>query len=79
MPDASAAARVCTPNHITKHTRAQGKAFAGGEEPHLGDLAVFGCLRAIEGLDTHSEALRDQPDIAAWYERMMDVLNYGPM
>ncbi|CAM9598355.1 unnamed protein product [Choristocarpus tenellus] len=27
--------------------------FVGGQSPNLGDLCVFGCIKAIEGLDTH--------------------------
>jgi len=46
--------------------------LSGKSEPHLGDLAVYGTLRAIEGLPAHSEVVyerRDSP-IPGWYEQM---------
>jgi microsomal prostaglandin-E synthase 2 len=66
------------PLHVHFLYTLQGKRFAGGAEPHLGDLCVFGCLRAIEGLDTHTELLRET-GVADWYNRMLAVLHYAPM
>ncbi|CAM9383881.1 unnamed protein product [Chrysoparadoxa australica] len=56
----------------------EGKPFAGGEHPHVGDLSVFGCIRAVEGLDTHAEVL-EKSGLSEWYNRMKDTLDYGPM
>ncbi|CAM9650126.1 unnamed protein product [Discosporangium mesarthrocarpum] len=50
--------------------------FVGGQTPNLGDLCVFGCINAIEGLDTHREVL-EQPGFGPWYASMKDVLNYS--
>ena len=45
--------------------------LSGKEEPHLGDIAVFGTLRAIEGLRTHDEAVHNRGGmIPGWYEKM---------
>ncbi|KAG5177089.1 glutathione S-transferase [Tribonema minus] len=60
-------------------TEIQGKKFSGGAVPNLGDLCVFGCLRAIEGLDAHTEAMQEEKALAEWYARMLGVLQYGPI
>lgn len=52
--------------------------FLGGEEPNLGDLSVFGCLRAIEGLPAHDEILSAAP-VRNWYLRLIKKLGYGPL
>ena len=31
------------------------KAFRGGDQPDLSDLAVFGCIRGIKDLPLHAE------------------------
>jgi microsomal prostaglandin-E synthase 2 len=49
------------------------KTFASGkEEPNLGDLAVFGTLRAVEGLPAHSESVKQHRGgaLPEWYDRM---------
>ena len=45
--------------------------ISGRQEPHLGDLAVYGTLRSIEGLAAHERVVfnREGP-LRAWYERM---------
>jgi microsomal prostaglandin-E synthase 2 len=52
----------------------QGKLFASGtNEPNMGDLAVFGTLRAVEGLPAHSQAVGQRGVILpAWYDRMKE-------
>jgi microsomal prostaglandin-E synthase 2 len=52
----------------------QGKLFASGtNEPNMGDLAVFGTLRAVEGLPVHSQAVEQRGVILpAWYDRMKE-------
>ncbi|CAM9727034.1 unnamed protein product [Phaeothamnion confervicola] len=52
-----------------------GQPFAGGDRPHLGDVAVFGCIHAIHGLDTHADVLRGA-GLEGWYGRMQRVLGY---
>jgi hypothetical protein len=47
------------------------KFLSGKEEPHMGDLAVFGTLRAVEGLPTHTEFVQNRGGpILEWYEQM---------
>lgn len=45
--------------------------LSGLDVPDLGDLAIYGTLRAIDGLPAHRVAVyeRDGP-LADWYERM---------
>lgn len=40
------------------------------QSPDLGDLAVFGTLRATEGLSVHATTVLGNDGIAAWYQRM---------
>lgn len=43
------------------------------EEPNLGDIAVYGTLRSIEGLPAHNEILEGRSDsspLPSWYQRM---------
>eukprot|EP00698_Gefionella_okellyi_P012246 TRINITY_DN3290_c0_g1_i1.p1 TRINITY_DN3290_c0_g1~~TRINITY_DN3290_c0_g1_i1.p1 ORF type:complete len:174 (+),score=28.44 TRINITY_DN3290_c0_g1_i1:483-1004(+) len=51
------------------------RTFLGGDAPNLADLAVYGILRCIEGLDTHRDILANSR-IAPWYARMRTVV--GP-
>ncbi|TDH68092.1 hypothetical protein CCR75_004361 [Bremia lactucae] len=44
--------------------------FLGGHEPNLADLSVFGVLRAMHGLDTYADILRDT-NIEPWVTRMI--------
>jgi hypothetical protein len=47
------------------------KFLSGTDEPHLGDLAVFGTLRSIEGLPAHAQAVQDRGGvIPEWYAQM---------
>jgi microsomal prostaglandin-E synthase 2 len=50
--------------------------LSGMPEPHLGDLAVYGVLRSIEGLPTHTEVVmnREGP-LKDWYMRMQQKAN----
>jgi hypothetical protein len=44
-------------------------------EPHLGDLAVFGTLRAIEGLPAHDTFVIERGDLLyEWYEQMQSTM-----
>jgi len=41
----------------------------------MGDVAVFGTLRAIEGLPAHKEAVAERlGPIHGWYERMIEKI-----
>jgi microsomal prostaglandin-E synthase 2 len=44
--------------------------FQGGDSPSMADVCVFGCLRSITGLDTHTEVVND-PRILQWYKSMV--------
>lgn len=50
----------------------QEKLFVSGkDEPNMGDLALFGTLRAVEGLPAHSEAIEQRGGkLPEWYDRM---------
>lgn len=64
---------------IKDWTDALGKAdgpFVGGDRPNLGDLCVFGCIRAIEGLDTHKDVL-GREGVGAWYQSMVSTLEHA--
>tara|TARA_B100000795_G_C22710036_1_gene403157 strand:- start:31 stop:1065 length:1035 start_codon:yes stop_codon:yes gene_type:complete len=50
-----------------------GNQFHGGNQPSLADLSVFGTLRSITGLDTHTEVVND-PRIINWYTAMIEVV-----
>jgi len=52
----------------------EGKLFASGkQEPNMGDLAVFGTLRAVEGLPAHNEAIEQRGGaVSEWYHRMKE-------
>ncbi|CAL8247902.1 unnamed protein product [Merluccius merluccius] len=43
--------------------------FMGGEQPNLADLAVFGVLRVMEGLQAF-EDLMENTKVMCWYQRM---------
>lgn len=49
--------------------------FVGGTKPNLGDLCVFGCIKAIEGLDTHKDVLAIE-GVAPWYNSMKSTLEH---
>lgn len=49
--------------------------FVGGHRPNLGDLCVFGCIKAIEGLDTHKDVLA-LDGVGQWYQHMKTTLDY---
>ncbi|CAH0486257.1 unnamed protein product [Peronospora farinosa] len=44
--------------------------FLGGNEPNMADLSVFGVLRAMHGLDTYNDIMRET-NIKPWFTRMM--------
>ena len=49
------------------------KQFVSGKEvPNLGDIAIFGTLRSIEGLPAHEQAVKSRKSgvIQEWYTRM---------
>ena len=51
------------------------------DDPHLGDLAVYGVLRSIEGLPTHTEVImeRDEGPLLDWYMRVKEqVIKKAP-
>jgi hypothetical protein len=43
----------------------------------MGDLAVYGTLRSIEGLSAHKEVLRrdESSPLPEWYQRMRSKLS----
>lgn len=43
--------------------------FLGGDEPNMADLSVFGVLRAMHGLDTYNDMMRET-NIEPWFTRM---------
>ena len=51
------------------------KEFHGGSSPDMADLAVFGVLRSVEGLDTFDDAMGNT-SLGGWYGRMRTAV--GP-
>lgn len=47
--------------------------FAGGKEPNLADLAVFGVIRAIQNTDTFYDMLENSR-VKPWWFRMIDAV-----
>ena len=47
--------------------------FAGGTQPNLADLAVFGALNCMEGCDTFNE-LKENTKIERWYNDMKNAV-----
>ncbi|KAM3573204.1 hypothetical protein VYU27_004807 [Nannochloropsis oceanica] len=45
------------------------KPFLSGSTPNVGDLCVYACIRAIEGLDAHKDLLANT-GIGPWYTRV---------
>jgi len=44
--------------------------FHGGDAPNVADIAVFGCIRSIEGLRTFDMVMEHDGAIRAWYSRV---------
>lgn len=47
--------------------------LSGKDEPNMGDIAVYGVLRSIEGLPAHKQVLEGRDEFSplpAWYKRM---------
>jgi microsomal prostaglandin-E synthase 2 len=45
--------------------------FLGGAQPNLADITTFGVLRAVEGIEAHSDAMQHS-NIKEWYGRMKE-------
>ncbi|KAL7828567.1 hypothetical protein SRHO_G00322010 [Serrasalmus rhombeus] len=50
------------------------KLFMGGESPNLADLAVFGVLRVMEGLQAFNDMM-ENTKVKNWYRRMEKVVH----
>ncbi len=50
--------------------------YAGGSEPNLADVAVFGALKAIDRTDAFREIMAETR-VAPWYERMLARVQPG--
>ncbi|KAF4685199.1 hypothetical protein FOZ60_006780 [Perkinsus olseni] len=53
---------------------ARGGKFHGGAKPDLADVAVYGCIRSLEGFTTHHWLLRNHTDLLTWYNRMFRAM-----
>ncbi|XP_018096540.1 prostaglandin E synthase 2 isoform X1 [Xenopus laevis] len=51
--------------------------FMGGSQPNLADLAVYGVLRVMEGLESFNDMMNNTK-IKPWYERMATAV-YSPV
>lgn len=49
------------------------RTFLGGENPNLADLAVFGVIRAISGMDTFTDIML-HTKLQPWYAKMSSVV-----
>mmetsp|Transcript_8761 Transcript_8761/g.12401 ORF Transcript_8761/g.12401 Transcript_8761/m.12401 type:complete len:284 (+) Transcript_8761:79-930(+) len=48
---------------------------SGTQAPNMGDIAVFGTLRSVEGLPAHKEVIEERGGVVKdWYERMSGQL-----
>jgi len=53
----------------------QGKTFLSGQDqPHLGDLNVFGVLRSLQGLPIHDEIMTANPRLEEWYNQVDETV-----
>ncbi|XP_027012997.1 prostaglandin E synthase 2 [Tachysurus fulvidraco] len=51
------------------------KKFMGGEKPNLADLAVFGVLRVMEGLQAFDDMM-ENTKVKKWYGRMQNAMRH---
>lgn len=51
-------------------TALDGKDFLHGDSITMPDVLVFGVLRAIEGLQTHTLIMEENKDLKNWYDRV---------
>ena len=49
------------------------RSFLGGDKPNLADLAVFGVIRAISGMDTFTDIMLNTK-MQPWYAKMSSVV-----
>lgn len=40
----------------------------GGDEPNLGDLALFGAINSFAGCRTFKEMRKDVPNLSKWFD-----------
>lgn len=52
------------------------KPFAGGDRPNLGDIAVFGALKAIDRTAAYKEIMADTA-VGPWYDRVNQLVEPG--
>ncbi len=48
------------------------KKFLAGDDVTVADLCVFGCLRAIEHMDTFRDVLGAHAPLKEWYDRVAE-------
>jgi microsomal prostaglandin-E synthase 2 len=49
--------------------------LSGADEPNLGDLAIYGTLRSIEGLPVHDRLIRERGgNMGRWYDRVAAIV-----
>lgn len=49
--------------------------LSGADEPNLGDLAIYGTLRSIEGLPVHDRLIRERGgNVGRWYDRVAAIV-----
>lgn len=57
-------------SQVGDFTAALGKRkFLGGEQPSLADVALFGMVRAVRGMETFADVMANT-DLRPWFERM---------
>jgi microsomal prostaglandin-E synthase 2 len=55
---------------LQKHLKSEKGPFLGGNAIDLGDLAVHGALKSIEGLKSFSLLMEKYPEVMAWYKKV---------
>ena len=54
-----------------REVKARGDLFMGGQNPDLSDLAVYGILNSIEGLEAFNDAM-EHTKLATWYNAVKE-------
>jgi microsomal prostaglandin-E synthase 2 len=48
--------------------------FMGGKQPNLADLACYGVLNALEGMEAFDDIMANT-DVRPWYDQMKQQVN----
>ena len=60
---------------LTRELKKNEARFLGGSRPNLADLAVYGCLSAIEGCQPTFNDLLENTDVGKWFHAVKGSVN----